>query len=163
MRFDRKQSLLFLSGLLNRRLQLALDRALFPYGITFGQLPTLFSLYEEDGLSQRQLCERNLVEQPTMANTLRRMERDGLIEIQQDKSDKRRSLYTLTSRARRIQRDVITTTTTVIQQTLDGLPHQRVVHLVEMLNRMNENLKTVLDDGAVAPASTPTTTSLPVT
>ena len=48
-------------------------------GFSPGQFPILLELWAEDGLTQKQLLERVDIEQATMANTLSRMVRDGLI------------------------------------------------------------------------------------
>lgn len=76
------------------------DRQLKPYGITSAHLPILFALGDGKALSQKALTEAAAVEQPTMAATLSRMERDGLITRIQDPDDKRSSLFSLTVRAK---------------------------------------------------------------
>ena len=45
-----------------------------------GQFAVLLELWAGDGLTQKELVERLDVEQATMANTLARMVRDGLVE-----------------------------------------------------------------------------------
>ena len=53
----------------------------------------------KDGLTQRELVERLDVEQATMANTLTRMERDGLIERRAHPDDGRSQSIHLTEKA----------------------------------------------------------------
>ncbi|WP_372518402.1 MarR family winged helix-turn-helix transcriptional regulator [Salipiger bermudensis] len=60
-------------------------------------------LWREDGLTQRDLVQRLDVEQATMANTLKRMERDGLIERRAHEGDARARTIHLTERARDLQ------------------------------------------------------------
>jgi DNA-binding MarR family transcriptional regulator len=60
---------------------------------------TLLELWEEDGLTQRDLVERLDVEQATMANTLSRMERDGLIARRAHATDARAKTIHLTAKA----------------------------------------------------------------
>lgn len=57
----------------------ALNRRLTAVGLSVGQWPVLLALLEEDGLTQSELSRRLDIEQPTTANTLQRMQRDGLI------------------------------------------------------------------------------------
>ena len=71
-----------------------------PYGVTQGQLPVLFCLDEEEGQTQADLCKNIQVEQPTMANTLRRMERDGLIYRVACEQDRRQSRIFLSEQTR---------------------------------------------------------------
>lgn len=70
-----------------------------PHRVAVGQFPILVHLWEEEGLTQRDLCDLIRVEQPTLANTLKRMERDGLIKRVSDMNDRRRRRIYLTQRA----------------------------------------------------------------
>ncbi|PHR20773.1 MAG: MarR family transcriptional regulator [Sphingopyxis sp.] len=69
-----------------------------PLGLTTGTFPALLELWESDGLTQKQLVERLDIEQATMANTLARMERDGLIIRRKDANDGRVQRIWLTER-----------------------------------------------------------------
>lgn len=51
-------------------------------------------------MSQKALTAHAGIEQPTMAATLARMERDGAVERQPDPGDKRSVLFTLSARTR---------------------------------------------------------------
>lgn len=67
---------------------------------------SLLALYDLDGRTQTELAKVTGVEQPTMALTLRRMERDGLIRRTVDGQNRRRQLIHVTGRAREIQEGV---------------------------------------------------------
>lgn len=70
------------------------------YGVTQGQLPVLCCLNDKEGQTQTELCGNIQVEQPTMANTLRRMERDGLISRTPSEHDGRQSRIFLSDQIR---------------------------------------------------------------
>lgn len=72
------------------------DRQLKEIGILSGMLPVIFALCDGQSLSQKALAEYAIIEQPTMANTLMRMEREGLIERRVDLGDRRSHLISLT-------------------------------------------------------------------
>lgn len=74
----------------------AIDRNLRDIGVTSGMLPVFFALGEGAWLSQKALTKSAGIEQPTMAATLLRMERDGLIERRADPEDRRSRLIGLT-------------------------------------------------------------------
>ena len=74
-----------------------------PLGLAPAQFVALLELWEGDGLTQRELVERLDVEQATMANTLNRMERDGLIERRAHKTDARARTVHLTDRAKALR------------------------------------------------------------
>lgn len=76
-----------------------MDEALRPFGLMSGQLPVFFALAEGEPLPQRELVRLAAVEQSTMAKTLSRMERDGLIQRTPDPKDRRSTLISLTSSA----------------------------------------------------------------
>lgn len=73
-----------------------LERQLAPTGIAPAYMPVLFALADGSTLTQKELARRAAVEQPTMAATLKRMERDGMIYRRQDPGDKRSALVALT-------------------------------------------------------------------
>ena len=85
---------------LTRLLLLQLNDETKPHGVTQGQMPVLCCLSEDEGQTQAELCKQIPVEQPTMANTLRRMERDGLIYRTTCDQDKRQSRIFLTEQIR---------------------------------------------------------------
>jgi DNA-binding MarR family transcriptional regulator len=98
-------------------------------------------LFEQDGLTQAELCRRIDVEQPTMANTLQRMERDGLISRKDDTTDMRRALVYLTPRAREMQVKVMESARAVSNQTVKGLSVSDQDDMFRLVARMVENLK----------------------
>ena len=101
--FARDASLGYQINHLGRLLAQALHQRIAPMGVVPGQFAQLLALFEQDGLSQRELCERVRIEQPTMANTLHRMERDALIRREPDPADGRRTRAVLTAHARDLE------------------------------------------------------------
>lgn len=65
-------------------------------GHTAGPMPVFLALNDGKALAQKELARFAAVEQPTMANTLARMERDGLIAGEPDPNDGRSTLLRLT-------------------------------------------------------------------
>jgi DNA-binding MarR family transcriptional regulator len=88
---------------INRASRLIMRRhetRLRPLGFGMGHLPVLFALDEATALSQKELAARARVEQPTMAEMLARMERDGIVAREPNPEDRRGSLWSLTRSAR---------------------------------------------------------------
>lgn len=106
MTLQRSRSAGYMTNWAARLFARAIDRRLKPLGISSGQLPVFFALGEGAALSQKVLTELASIEQPTMAATLSRMERDGLIEKRPDPTDRRSSLIVLTPVAMEKARDV---------------------------------------------------------
>jgi len=76
-----------------------LERQLAPSGISPAYMPIMFALADGGALTQKELARRAAVEQPTMAATLNRMERDTMIVRRPDPGDKRSALISLTPEA----------------------------------------------------------------
>jgi DNA-binding MarR family transcriptional regulator len=124
-----------------RLMEHALRDQIAPLSVVPGQFAQLLSLYQEDGVTQAQLCELVRIEQPTMAKTLARMERDGLIDRTPDPIDGRRSLVTLTHRARGIEADLVAAAHRVNGAATRGLTKGEVAQFMQTLNAIIANLE----------------------
>ena len=102
----RERTLAGLVTLTSRLFARALHDRLVPHGVAPGQLSVLQRLWQGDGLTQAELARAVRVEQPTMARTLDRMERDDLIARVPSKEDRRAFNVRLTSRGRALRRAV---------------------------------------------------------
>lgn len=107
MGFERSDSALYLTSQLAKGLSRALQKRATALGFSPGQFPVLLALWHEDGLTQRQLLDRMEVEQATLANTLARMERDGLILRRPHPSDRRAQIISLSERGRELEQMAI--------------------------------------------------------
>ncbi|HCT80013.1 MAG TPA: MarR family transcriptional regulator [Micromonosporaceae bacterium] len=128
-------------NLLARLLEQALRREIAAHGVVPGQFPALLNLYEEDGLTQAELTRRVGIEQPTMANTLQRMERDGLIERIADPSDRRRVRIHLTRHSRQLQSRLAKAGHEVNSQAVAGLRPNELAAFMKTLRRLVESLE----------------------
>jgi MarR family transcriptional regulator, transcriptional regulator for hemolysin len=93
MTYQREESAGYLTNLAGRLFVRAIERRLA--GGNAGPMPVFFALANGGTLSQSALARWATVEQPTMANTLNRMERDGLIVRTPDPDDRRSALISL--------------------------------------------------------------------
>ena len=76
------------------------DARLRPFGLAMSYLPVLRALADGRPHSQKQLAQIAGVEQPSMAETLARMERDEMVQREPNPNDKRATLISLTRRSR---------------------------------------------------------------
>lgn len=107
MDYKLTDSATYLTSLLARAFSRSLQEKAAVLGFSPGQFPVLCALWDEDGLTQRQILDRLTIEQATLANTLQRMERDGLIRRQVHPSDRRATQNFLTERGREIQGEAV--------------------------------------------------------
>lgn len=106
----------------------------------------LLELWREDGLTQRQLVDRLDVEQATVANTLARMERDGLIVRRPLAGDGRAQSIHLTKRARTLETPATAAATGVNQALLAGLSSVEREELTSLMRRVITDAGAAGDD-----------------
>ena len=112
-----------------------------PLGIVPGQFPALLALWQKDGQTQKELVEQLDVEQATMANTLNRMERDGLILRKAHPTDGRAKVICLTDKARAVQKDAYAAASAVNDMALSGLTPDERTQFVDLMQRTIRTLQ----------------------
>jgi DNA-binding MarR family transcriptional regulator len=122
MAFEKSRSAGYLINHLARIFAQALAREIRPMGLVPGQFMVLLELWREDGLTQRDLVARLDVEQATLANTLARMERDGLVTRVPHPTDGRAQLVRITALARRLEAPATAAADQVNRRLLAALP-----------------------------------------
>lgn len=75
-----------------------------PLGLTYPQYVTLLVLWEDDGLSVKQLGERLGLDSATLTPLLKRLEQQGVVERRRDVEDERVVRIHLTQVGRTLQR-----------------------------------------------------------
>ena len=111
----------------------ALQERLSRHGVSVAQWSMLLLLWEEDGLTQRELGRRQRIEEPTAARTLHRMERDGLVRRLSDGGDRRRRRVVLTERGRLLRDELVPAALEVNAVATHGLSADDKQRLVSLL------------------------------
>lgn len=99
VRIGRDRSAGYMTNWAARLFARAIDRRLKPLGLSSAHMPIMFALGDGREMSQKALAQAAAIEQPTMAATLSRMERDGLMQRRPDPGDRRAMLFSLTPQA----------------------------------------------------------------
>lgn len=141
IKFERDRSAGYLTNWAARLLARMIDRKLKPLGLSSGQLPVFFALSAVPALTQKALAEAAAIEQPTMAATLARMERNGLIERQADPRDGRSALVKLTPSAVNKAPAVLDAVHRGNAEALAGLDSHERDQLLRLLRRVIDNLE----------------------
>ena len=134
--FRKEDSLGYLVNHMARLMEHGLNRRIRPLGLTTGVFPVLLELWEEDGLTQKQLVERLDIEQPTMSNTLARMERDGLVQRRQDTGDLRSRRVWLTDTATRLREPALAEATAENASVLAALTEEEQGRLLALCRKI---------------------------
>lgn len=126
----------YLMNHIARQFAILLSEGLKPLGIAPAQFPILIELWQKDGLSQQELVERADLKQATIANTLARMERDGLIVREPNPEDARSRLIMLTEHARALQRQSTEIAQKINQEALSDLSADEQGRFLEMAEKI---------------------------
>ena len=134
-----------------RQFAILLGEGLKPLGIAPAQFPILLELWQKDGLSQQELVERADLKQATIANTLARMERDGLITREVHPQDARSKRICLTAKARALENEVTGIAREINANALAALDEHECGQFLEMLKRLIEQQRTLTGGEEDAP------------
>jgi MarR family transcriptional regulator for hemolysin len=116
------------------------EARLKPLGFGVGHLPVLVALDDGRANTQRDLARFAKIEQPSMAQMLGRMERDGLIVRTPDASDGRSSRVALTDVAHQRLPDACAVLLEGNREALSGFTDEEATQLVALLTRVIANL-----------------------
>ena len=141
MAFEKMESAGYLANHMARLFAQGLHERISELGIVPGQFPALLILWEEEGLTQRDLVERLDVEQATIANTLTRMERDGLIIRKRHPSDGRAQQIWLTDKARALQKPATEAAKAQNAKALERLDRQEKKQFLEFMRRVISSMR----------------------
>jgi len=119
------------------------EARLKPLGFGVGHLPVLVALEDGQVGSQRDLARFARIEQPSMAQMLARMERNGLIRRVPDPADGRSSRISLTEAARTRLPDACAALFQGNRDALIGFTDEEATQLVALLTRLLANLDRV--------------------
>jgi MarR family transcriptional regulator, transcriptional regulator for hemolysin len=146
MQFVRERSSGYMTNWAARLFARAIDVKLKPLGLSSAYMPVIFALAHGQALSQRALTEAASIEQPTMAATLARMERDGLVMKRPDPNDRRSSLYSLTPVGMEMTEKVRAAGHAVNAAAMEGLSEAEREAYLALLGKVVTNLGRSLDD-----------------
>ncbi|MCE8555472.1 MarR family transcriptional regulator [Ruegeria pomeroyi] len=131
----------YLANHMARLFAAGLARRIQPLGLAPAQFMVLLELWHSDGRTQADLTAALDVEQATMANTLKRMERDGLIRRLPSEEDRRARLIHLTDRARALEAEAKAAAGAQNAQALAGLDAAERATFTALMRRVIGNMQ----------------------
>lgn len=118
----------------------ALQTRLAAHGVSFGHWTFLRILWNEDGLTQRELSELAGVMEPTTYSAVKAMEAMGLIERRQLAGNRKNMHVFLTRAGRSLQKVLVPLAQDVNRTSVRGIPDESVAIVRKSLLTMIENL-----------------------
>lgn len=140
----RLESAGYMTNLAARLFVQMMDRTIRPHGVAVAYMPVFFLLHDGQDMTQAELARRMAIEQPTMAATLSRMERDGMIVRRRDPEDGRKTLISLTPEAKGKMEIVVSAVTAVNGVALEGLTESEQQTYLSLLGKIIANLESAL-------------------
>jgi DNA-binding MarR family transcriptional regulator len=110
-------------------------------GVSIGMWFVLRMLWDEDGMTQRELGERVGINGPTMVTALNSMERANLVMRVHNQTDRRKINVFLTDRGRKLKSKLWPMAAEVLALGLSGLNRSQVQSLNKMLAQVRLNLE----------------------
>lgn len=116
-------------------------------GLHPGQPPMLWHIFEEEGLSQKELARRLQVRPPTVNVSLQRMERADYICRRQDEKDQRVSRIYLTEKGRQLAEQIGEMMKDSNSRMTQGFTEAEICLLTRFLKQMIVNMESIQVDG----------------
>ena len=110
------------------------------HGVSIGHWYFLLALWQEEGLTQRDLSARVGMMEPTTVTALSGMEKQGLVRRVRNAQDRRKVNVFLTDRARALRDVLLPTAHEVERSALEGFAAEDVANLRTLLRRVTDNL-----------------------
>jgi MarR family transcriptional regulator, organic hydroperoxide resistance regulator len=123
-----------------RRILSDLTTRLETHGITLPQYFVLRELWQEEGLTQREVANKVGVLEPTMVTTLDALERSDMIQRVRSKTDRRKTHVQLTPAGRMMRDTLHAYAEDVLERALAGISDAEVAELRRILQQVKRNL-----------------------
>ena len=117
-----------------------LQARIAPHGVSIGMWYFLRVLWQEDGISQRELSQRVGMMEPTTASALNNMERKGFVRRLRNRTDRRIVNVFLTERGRALRRELLPLAAAVNELALRGVSADEVDKLRAVLTKLQAAL-----------------------
>jgi MarR family transcriptional regulator, organic hydroperoxide resistance regulator len=134
----------------HRALQRYLQLMIEPYDIASGSWYFLRVLWDQDGLTQRELADRIGIREPTALIAIKDMESRGLVKRVRSKSDRRKIHVWLTPKGKALKRQLIPLARHVVATAAGDLRITEVRRFLGLLAKMQKSL-----NDAIAAAEEP--------
>ncbi|MDC0067934.1 MarR family winged helix-turn-helix transcriptional regulator [Gammaproteobacteria bacterium] len=123
---DPLHSVGYLTRINFRAFSKALENLTEPHGVSAGQWRILRVLWEEDGITQREISERVGITEATAVKGVAGLEASGLITREVDEFDRRKMVTWLTIKAKNLRKKLIPLVVDVNERALKGISRKDI-------------------------------------
>lgn len=130
----------------HRAVQRLLQAKIAPHGVKLGMWYFLRVLWDEDGLTQRELSSRTGTKEPTTLDAIATMERSGLVSRRRNKGDRRKINVFLTRKGQQLEATLMPLAIDVVDTALTGFSPREVRQMIGFLKSIQTNVNVSLDE-----------------
>ncbi|MCM5508081.1 MULTISPECIES: MarR family winged helix-turn-helix transcriptional regulator [Vibrio] len=134
--FDRQSSFGWLINVVANDAAKTFDTELKKHGLTLALWPTLMCLWEEEGVTQRDIAQKSKVENSTTTRTLDKLENLGLVKRQPDPNSRRAFRIYLTDEGRALKETLVPIPMAINQKLLSSLDPEERDEIIRLLQKM---------------------------
>lgn len=124
----------------HRAIARALQIRVADHGVSMGQWYFLRALWEEDGLTQRELSQRVGMMEPTTVTALNNLERCDLVQRVRNPHDRRKVNIYLTPKGKALRADILPGAEEIEEAATQGISPRELEMTVSVLRRVSANL-----------------------
>lgn len=124
----------------HRLIQKYLQQKIEPYGVTLGMWYFLRALWNEDGLTQKELSLIVGTMEPTTLSAIKAMEQGGLVKRNRNSDDKRKINIFLTARGQQLKDELMPIAKEVVDAAASGFTEREIQMLMQFLGAIQANM-----------------------
>lgn len=134
--FDRQNSFGWMINVIANKASKDFDLELKKHGLTIALWPTLMCLWEEEGVTQRDIAEKSKVENSTTTRTLDKLEILELVERRADPNSRRSFRIYLTEKGKALEEVLIPIPIKLNKELMEALDTDEQQQMIGLLKKM---------------------------
>lgn len=136
-----EDSLGFILNKTNTKLKNKLFQRFSEYDVTPEQWSVLKCLWEQEGITPKELADRTFKDKPTTNRILEKLQAKELIVRKPHPEDKRAFQVFLTDRGWALKDELIPKARELFEEATTGIEKAKIMEMKELLNKIYDNLK----------------------
>jgi DNA-binding MarR family transcriptional regulator len=134
--FDRQDSFGWMINVVAHDAAKRFEAELKKHGLTVALWPTMMCLWEEEGVTQRDIAAKSKVENSTTTRTLDKLEKLGLVERHPDPNSRRSFRIYLTEEGRSLKETLVPIPLAVNQELMSPLEPAEQKEMLRLLKKL---------------------------
>ncbi|MFA0145576.1 MarR family winged helix-turn-helix transcriptional regulator [Vibrio lentus] len=134
--FDRQNSFGWMINVVANKASKDFDIELKQHGLSLALWPTLMCLWEEEGITQRDIAAKSKVENSTTTRTLDKLEKLELVERRADPNSRRSFRIYLTEKGKALEEQLVPIPIRLNKELMNELDAEEQQQMITLLQKM---------------------------